>query len=322
MDLRTPDYKVTLVVFARDLDARLNGLIDELLKEVRGTLGPHWRESFKRGLDRLHFTIMGLEAFDVNGKPAGYHALNNDDKLVWCQYEGLLNLFRLYRTDQPIWSVRIGGYRQCNCSSTTLAEMHCPAETLHSFGGSARDRSFYLGGRKLMLTGWPVVATGVAVDQSLYRLRRRAVNCGFQDKFHVSDHPKWRDNDFYGAIADLPAGLTEDSSTAEKIAIASEMVRHHLSQVEPLYIPIPLSALKVVAYSSDDFVGPLRQERLSDLLTTPERIEQLISRTSAVAVGLFRFGVKWREERSPLVSIPPLWGGDFQGMRVYRSDFG
>jgi integrase len=37
---------------------------------------------------------------------------------------------------------------------------------------------------------------------------------------------------------------------------------------------------------------------------------------------LFRFGVKWREERSPLVSIPPLWGGDFQGMRVYRSDFG
>jgi hypothetical protein len=37
---------------------------------------------------------------------------------------------------------------------------------------------------------------------------------------------------------------------------------------------------------------------------------------------VFRFGVKWREERSPLVSIPPLWGGDFQGMRVYRSDFG
>jgi len=36
--------------------------------------------------------------------------------------------------------------------------------------------------------------------------------------------------------------------------------------------------------------------------------------------GMFRFGVKWREERSPLVSIPPLWGGDFQGMRVYRSD--
>jgi hypothetical protein len=35
---------------------------------------------------------------------------------------------------------------------------------------------------------------------------------------------------------------------------------------------------------------------------------------------VFRFNVKWREERSPLMSIPPLWGGDFQGMRVYRSD--
>ena len=35
---------------------------------------------------------------------------------------------------------------------------------------------------------------------------------------------------------------------------------------------------------------------------------------------LFRFSVKRRGERSPLVSIPPLWGGDFQGIRVYRSD--
>ena len=39
----------------------------------------------------------------------------------------------------------------------------------------------------------------------------------------------------------------------------------------------------------------------------------------AVAV-VFRFSVKWRGERSPLVSIPPLRGGDIQGIRVYRSD--
>jgi hypothetical protein len=45
-------------------------------------------------------------------------------------------------------------------------------------------------------------------------------------------------------------------------------------------------------------------------------------RSAATYGFMFRFGVKWREERSPLVSIPPLWGGDFQGMRVYRSDFG
>jgi hypothetical protein len=35
---------------------------------------------------------------------------------------------------------------------------------------------------------------------------------------------------------------------------------------------------------------------------------------------LCRFSVKWRVGGSPLVSIPPLRGGDFQGIRVYRSD--
>jgi hypothetical protein len=35
---------------------------------------------------------------------------------------------------------------------------------------------------------------------------------------------------------------------------------------------------------------------------------------------VFRFSVKWRVRRSPLASIPPLRGGDFQGIGVYRSD--
>ena len=35
---------------------------------------------------------------------------------------------------------------------------------------------------------------------------------------------------------------------------------------------------------------------------------------------LFRFSVKWRGSVPPLVSVPPLRGGDFQGIRVYRSD--
>ena len=35
---------------------------------------------------------------------------------------------------------------------------------------------------------------------------------------------------------------------------------------------------------------------------------------------LFRFSVKWRRRVPPLVSVPPLRGGDFQGIGVYRSD--
>jgi transposase InsO family protein len=37
-------------------------------------------------------------------------------------------------------------------------------------------------------------------------------------------------------------------------------------------------------------------------------------------MGLFRFSVKWRGSVPPIVSVPPLRGGDFQGIRVYRSD--
>ena len=37
-------------------------------------------------------------------------------------------------------------------------------------------------------------------------------------------------------------------------------------------------------------------------------------------VALFRFSVKRRGSVPPLASVPPLRGGDFQGIRVYRSD--
>jgi len=35
---------------------------------------------------------------------------------------------------------------------------------------------------------------------------------------------------------------------------------------------------------------------------------------------MFRFSVKWRGSAPLLVSVPPLRGGDFQGIGVYRSD--
>jgi hypothetical protein len=37
-------------------------------------------------------------------------------------------------------------------------------------------------------------------------------------------------------------------------------------------------------------------------------------------IDLFRFSVKWRGSGPPLASVPPLRGGDFQGIGVYRSD--
>jgi hypothetical protein len=39
-----------------------------------------------------------------------------------------------------------------------------------------------------------------------------------------------------------------------------------------------------------------------------------------VEAHLFRFSLKWSCGVPPLASVPPLRGGDFQGIRVYRSD--
>jgi DNA-binding response OmpR family regulator len=56
-----------------------------------------------------------------------------------------------------------------------------------------------------------------------------------------------------------------------------------------------------------------------DYLTKPFSFEVLAARLRVIA-RLFRFSVKWRGGAPLLVSVPPLRGGDFQGIRVYRSD--
>ncbi|MGD0669847.1 MAG: SRPBCC family protein, partial [Bryobacteraceae bacterium] len=49
----------------------------------------------------------------------------------------------------------------------------------------------------------------------------------------------------------------------------------------------------------------------------PKPIETTVTRADAPSVPVQR---EMERERSPLVSIPPLRGGDFQGIGVYRSD--
>ena len=64
------------------------------------------------------------------------------------------------------------------------------------------------------------------------------------------------------------------------------------------------------------------EKTLSDVCRTSIIRDELITRMSVdlAEPELFRFSVKWRGGVPPLVSVPPLRGGDFQGIRVYRSD--
>ena len=72
------------------------------------------------------------------------------------------------------------------------------------------------------------------------------------------------------------------------------------------------------------YLDSLRPDRLSSYRNRLFAIVALVIVGFGVVVGfaqiVCRFSVKWRVGGSPLVSIPPLRGGDFQGIRVYRSD--
>src|SRR5882724_3852875 len=240
MPLRQPDRKLTMVAFVRDLDPALLALIKGVWSVAGAT--PGWLTSFERGLDRLHFTILGLEAVSVDGRLANYHALKNSNRLAWCDYTGLLDLFRLYEPDQLVCSVRMGSYQPCDCHADALSVWRCPSGGIHSFGKSAHLRSSEVG-RKLMLTGWPAGGNVTPTfDRALYHLRRRAENWGFHDKYHALERPEWQDDDFYGAIADLSEELYTDRTLLRSLEKA---IRDHLAGVAPVIVPVPLSALSV-----------------------------------------------------------------------------
>jgi len=125
-----------------------------------------------------------------------------------------------------------------------------------------------------MLTGWPAGGNVTPTfDRALYHLRRRAENWGFHDKYHALERPEWQDDDFYGAIADLSEELYTDRTLLRSLEKA---IRDHLAGVAPVIVPVPLSALSVVSYESDDFVSISGLERLQDLLKEPGRIQNLL----------------------------------------------
>ncbi len=277
MPVRSPDMKITMVAFASDLGSQFFQLILSALREaalVTEAAGVQWYDGFNRNSERCHFTILGMEGIYVNGRLANYHAFQSSNRLVWCDYIGLLDLFNLYEKDQLFCTIRIGGFMPCGCTPTTLSHQVCPSSGIHSFGKSAHSRSCIIGGRKLMLTGWPTSGTTSGFDRSLYTFRKKAENWGFYDKYHLADAPAVHDDDFYGAIADLPQQIAKNKDLCSKI---EERVTEFLARIEPVMIPVPWSALSVVQYGEDDFTPPLRIESLVDILNEPIRLENMLT---------------------------------------------
>src|SRR4051812_28247244 len=67
-------------------------------------------------------------------------------------------------------------------------------------------------------------------------------------------------------------------------------------------------------------VGPVRlNQKYTSAVIPFTPISHSLARISP-DITVFRFSVKWRGSVPLLVSVPPLRGGDFQGIRVYRSD--
>ena len=117
-----------------------------------------------------------------------------------------------------------------------------------------------------------------------------------------------------------PANATHWSTRtmAAEIGVSEATVRRiwHAHGLKPhLVESFKISKDKHFAEKLEDIVGLyLNPPEHAIVMCVDEKSQiQALDRMS-------RFSVKWRSNVPPLVSVPPLRGEDFQGIRVYRSD--
>ena len=64
----------------------------------------------------------------------------------------------------------------------------------------------------------------------------------------------------------------------------------------------------------------LMRDHAGKVMPAESTMGEILKRNGLTLPQMFRFSVKWRGSVPPLASVPPLRVGDFQGIRVYRSD--
>lgn len=278
--IATPEQNVTLVAFRGDRKPdQLNKLLAATLRQIEMALEDIGLPSIafdSYGMDQMHATVLGLELIKLGDRIFTANFLNNNGVLREMQPDLLVELCRSVADSRnPLFTIRFGGFRKahCSCTSFDLFEWDCPTgkSEFHAFNRSAYEGTLYaFSPGPVMLTGWPIRLNDHAnFTRQVYGFRRAAENCGFLDKYHSTEKPYWKDDDFYlrlGTFSLFP------SNSLDSIV---EKVRDFLAAMPPVCVDVSIEHVSFVYYRKPNLKDVIREIPLVDVLGDPTLIRSL-----------------------------------------------
>jgi hypothetical protein len=232
--------------------------------------------------DQKHATIIGMEVVRVSGRPVNLNFLRNNGVQRPVYPRLLLDLLAsaaASRADNPLLTVRFGGWGKAHCQCTEQADLlawACRTGTspFHGYKRTAYEGSFYISRNgQVVTTAWAVNGTDKTNDSrfahDLHRFRAAAEHAGYLDGYHRADKPEWRDDDFFirlGTLKDCSDDLKRD---------LEEHVRSHLATQEPVFVQVRLADMRIVYYEDTSLAKVIKAVPISDTIKDPGPVDAL-----------------------------------------------
>ncbi len=275
---KTPAKNMTLVAFLGKMPPALDEIIHEISNQIdalglpQGTFDPYQPNA-------LHATLLGMEVIKSGGDLLNANFLNNNGCLRGIQPLQLLSLLgTVVSSRQPMFTIRFGGFQQshCQCAGFDLYEWQCASSNaeFHAFSRTAYEGSFYVSPNgAVMLTGWPIVpSSATTFTRELYGLRLAAGDYGFLDKYHTTEKPYWKDDDFYIRLGTfkIPANLPASFLDQVRVYLAGKS--------PPITVDVTISDIDFVYYQQAVPLTVIERLSLQDALADPKKLLALFAR--------------------------------------------
>lgn len=274
-----PPKNITMVAFLDKMPTDVTNIISDIHKRISNLgLRPGTFVPYKP--NELHATLLGMEVLKINGELVNANFLNNNGRLCRAQPLCLLSLLdAVVSCRKPVFTVRFGGFSQaqCTCTGFDLLDWKCTATNaeFHAFNRTAYQGSFYaFPNGPVMLTGWPVSASASNIfPRELYGLRLAAENCGFLDKYHTTQKPHWKDDDFYirvGTFRNCPAKQFQDLVNQVRLDLAGLKSERT--------VDVTLGDIEFVYYERATPLVVIDRLSLRDALDDPKKLLKMYAR--------------------------------------------
>lgn len=279
-----PDLNVTMVAFhGTKKPIALEALVDEVCLEIERSYIPLVFTRYNSA--QIHATLIGMEVYVEDSQVFSHWFKRNRNlpqrKVDLEKFQETINGFVL--RDQ-LFDIRFGGFQEayCRCRLNAAARggWACASSTaeFHSFDRSTFEGSFYLScPGPAMITGWPVKdpQRPHTFNHQLYAFRCAAEEAGFLDKYHLLEHPDWKDDDFF-----LRVGTFSGDLSAQELDSLQRLVRRKLSHLGPTTVAVNVDDVSILLYDSPSLKEENIRARvpLRDFLQDYKSVERLYER--------------------------------------------